>query len=377
MTTNAWLRRSLLFAVSCALLAAAPPARAADAPPAPRAVKLNGYFSASYNVNDNRPVGDASQLRVFDTITNRPIVDIAELVVHYDAANPGEFGFRIDAGVGSGIPPVTAATGMFRDEDTGHAHNYDVQQAFLGYIVPVGTGLKLEAGKFITHVGYEAVDRWDGTNANATRSFLFGYSAPFTNLGLRAAYTFSPKLAGAFYVLNGWDTAKTKHGFRTFGAQGTWTYGENGSAILNLISGPEQPDNDSDRRSVADLCVTGKFSPLLSWGVNADYGRETGLLEGGGTATWRGAAVYLTAQIHGPWSLSFRGEVFDDVDGVRTGTAQKLAGITLTPAVKLPHNLVARADLRVDRSDEAVFLEKDGSTKKTQPTLTLNLNWTY
>lgn len=376
--TTSWLGKPLSYMTAGALLATAlSAAHAADAPPAPRQVKLNGYVSVSYNVNDNRPPGDSSQLRVFDAITSRPLVDVAELVVHYDAANPGEFGFRLDAAVGSGIPPVTAATGMFRDEDTGHAHNYDIQQAFLGYVVPVGSGLKLEAGKFITHVGYEAVDRWDGTNANATRSFLFGYSAPFTNMGVRAGYTFGPKFAGALYVLNGWDTAKTSHGFRTFGAQGTWTYGENGSLIVNLISGPEQPDNNGDRRNVLDVCLTGKLSPRLAWGFNADVGREAGLLEDGGSATWRGAAVYVTAQVHGPWSVSFRGEVFDDVDGVRTGTPQKLTGITLTPAVKLPYNLVARADLRVDRSDEAVFLDKDGSTKKTQPTLTVNLNWTY
>ncbi len=68
------------------------------------------------------------------------------------------------------------------------------------------------------------------------------------------------------------------------------------------------------------------------------------------------------------YSLALRGEYFDDKDGVRTLTAQKLTEVTVTPTIKLAGGLVLMPEYRHDTSDKQSF---DNKTKKSQDTLAL------
>jgi hypothetical protein len=67
-----------------------------------------------------------------------------------------------------------------------------------------------------------------------------------------------------------------------------------------------------------------------------------------------------------------RAETFDDRDGVRTGQAQTLSEITLTPELRLTPRFVLRADLRRDLSNHAVF-ESDSGARDTQTTILVNV----
>jgi len=51
---------------------------------------------------------------------------------------------------------------------------------------PVGRGLRFDFGEHVTHMGYEVTEGYDGWNDNYSRSFLFGYTIPFTHTGLKA-----------------------------------------------------------------------------------------------------------------------------------------------------------------------------------------------
>ncbi len=364
-------RTYALLALAAALSATHANAQSAEqAPPGPPPVLVNGYASTSYGYNLNHPGSDANQFHVFDSRLDQATLDVLAFSVHRDAAQAGQFEFRLDAAAGSGIPPVTAATGLFRDPVTGHARDFDVQQVYAGIIVPLGSGLRVDAGKFITHMGYESIDRWDGINDNASRSFLFGYAVPFTDTGLRAGYTFSPHFAGTVFLLNGWDTVRGDRLLKTIGAQAAVTVRDGFSIMLNYIDGPEQPGHLANRRNVFDLCVTTKMSARLSLGFNADYGREPAIGMGGTTARWSGVAGYANVALGGPWSVAARAEVFDDPDGVRTGFAQRLSEFTLTPAYRPSSHVILRMDLRLDRSDQAVFTSR--VMKDTQPVVLLN-----
>ncbi len=61
------------------------------------------------------------------------------------------------------------------------------------------------------------------------------------------------------------------------------------------------------------------------------------------------------------FSASARAEYFNDKDGVRTGTAQKLKEITLTPEFRVAKNLIIRPEYRHDWSDKESF---DSGNKK-------------
>ena len=182
-----------------------PAARPTDAKLWWRGITTDGYLSFSYTKNTTDPSPHINQFRVFDFNDDDPQLDVAQLVIQRAISEPKEFGFRFDLIAGSGVPEVTAAYGLFRDMHTGIAHHVDIPQLFVSYIVPVGKGLRLDAGKFATHMGYEVIGGYDGYNDNFSRSFMFGYGIPFTHTGVRATYPFSPRITGMFSVTNGWD----------------------------------------------------------------------------------------------------------------------------------------------------------------------------
>jgi hypothetical protein len=356
------------------LVAAAAAAVAADEAPPPPRPDLHGMLSITYGRNLDDPPGGANLYRVFDT-DDRTFGADAEIVLAHAPAGPGKAGFRIDAVLGSTIPRVSAATGLFRDED-GTAEDVDLQQAFVSYLAPLGRGLKIDAGKFVSHMGYESITGYDSPNDQVTRSFLFGWAVPFTQTGLRASYPLGERSSVTGFVLGGWDVVNDNNRGTTFGAQAVIAPSERFAVTLNAIAGPEQADNTTDDRRVLDLIVSFRPAASFSLGLNADYGREEGLGPDGDDARWDGAALYARYDFGPRFSLAARAEVFRDRDGTRTGTAQELKEFTLTPIVRLGDGLLVRLDARLDRSDEPVFDAEDGPSKD-QTTLTAEVLYTF
>jgi hypothetical protein len=385
--TPRWFR--VAVAVLAALLSAASaaeqvpggPVALPAAGPAPRwfeAIDVNGFVSASWGRNLNDPASGANELRTFDAENGSITLDVASLVVRKEAGDAGETGFRLDLLAGSSFPGVTAADGLFRDPETGEAGDFDLLQAFVTWVAPVGSGLRLDVGKFLTPAGFEAVDGFEEWNAHATRSFQFTLSEPTTHTGLRAGYAFSDALSAELLVVNGWDDARDRNGRKTFGASIAFAPGAGWSLSTTLLHGPEQEGNDRDDRSL--LVASGAWEPPGRFGAAAclELGQEQGFGEGGESARWWSLAGYVTWDATPAFSLALRVEHFDDLDGARSGTAQKLLGLTLTPAVALGGGFVVRADLRVDFSDREVFEDEEGLfTRKGQPTILLNALYAF
>ncbi|MCC6133686.1 MAG: porin [Acidobacteria bacterium] len=336
-------------------------------------ITVNGFVSASYSYNFNKPASGLNTFRVFDFDDNTIKLDVAELVIQKAVSKPGEAGFRVDATAGGSLPRMTAASGLFRDPATGKAEDFDLQQAFVSWIAPVGSGLRLDAGKFVTPAGYELIDGYDGFNDNATRGFLFGYALPFTHTGLKATYAFSDQVSGSFMIVNGWDNAKDNNSSKTIGLSLGLTPTPKFSLAANFLTGPERTDVNSDPRSLFDLVAIFKPSGTATIALEFDYGSEKGAVVPGETASYWGLAGFLKVGLTSSFALGFRGEYFDDQDGARTGVSQALKSLTLTPEFKLTPNLVFRSDLRVDFSDANVFEAKAGEApKKEQATILLN-----
>src|SRR5215831_12092066 len=339
--------RAALLALAAAAACAATRTRAADAlavadsagaaPALPAwlgEVALNGFLASSYSYNFNRPASGTNQLRVFDFDDNTFKLDVFELVAQKPAARPRDAGFRVDLTLGSSIPRVTAASGLFRDE-TGKAEDVDVHQAFASWIAPVGSGLRLDFGKFITHHGYEVIEGYDGWNDDATRSFLFGYAIPFTHLGARAAYTASSRATFMAMVVNGWDVARDNNRSKSLGGQIALTPNPALTVNLSGMWGPERSGNDGDPRTLLDGVAILKVGSRFTLGANADWGTDQNAVAPGKDALWSGAAGYLRFTATPTLAFVVRGEYFDDRDGARTGTAQSLSELTLTPEVRL------------------------------------------
>jgi hypothetical protein len=310
-------------------------------------------MSTSYVANFNAPASRTNQFRVFDVDEGTAELDVAELVVQRAVSKPGDAGFRADLTFGTLEPHVTAALGLFRDA-SGHAGDFDLRQVFVSYVVPAGRGIRIDAGKFVTHVGYEVSDGYDGFNDNHSRGLLFGYAEPLTHTGLRVSYPFSDRISAQVLLVNGWDVALDNNSGKSVGGQVAVTPSSRVSITANYIGGPEQADNNSNLRHLLDLIATVKATPALALTANYDYGREAAVTllptaDGGvRDSTWQGLAGYARYALSGRAAVTLRGEWFDDSQGARTGYVQTLKEITVTPEFRPRPSLILRGDLRRD-----------------------------
>ena len=348
---------------------------AAGAPDWLHELTLNGFLATSYSHGANHSASGTNQFRVFDFDDAMFKLDVFELVLQKPVVNPRASGFRVDLASGSSIPRVSAAAGLFRDA-SGTAGDLDLQQAFASYVAPLGSGLRLDLGKFVTHHGYEVIPGCDGWNDNASRSFLFGYAIPFTHTGARASYTFSPRAVGVFMLVNGWDVARDNNRAKSVGGQLTLTPNAALTLIVNGMVGPERPGNDHASRRLLDLIAAWKAGPRLTLGGNADWGGEDDAVALGQDGSWRGFAGYARFVACRQFTVSVRAEAFEDTDGLRTGVAQRLTGLTVTPETRLTPHLLLRGDLRVDRSDHDVFEKRLGLTD-SQPTVLVEALYSF
>ena len=137
------------------------------------------------------------------------------------------------------------------------------------------------------------------------------------------------------------------------------------SLILNVMTGPEQPENSRDFRTLVDLTGVYRWNETVTQAVNFDYATEQ---HGAGLAAahWSGVAHYLqyafTDNLLGTW----RAEWFQDTDGTRTGVQGNLYemtwGVAITPLPKHPifKNLIVRPEIRWDWTDsKGVFAGRD------------------
>jgi len=345
-------------------------------------ITINGFASASYSWNFNQPPDNKILYRAFDVDHNSFRLDGVQLLVQKAAANRGEIGFKVDLTAGP-IARVSAARGLFRDVDTAKPIDFDVKQAYVSWIMPLGRGLRLDVGKFVTLVGYELIDGYEGINDTFSRSWLFTYG-PYTHTGLKLSYAFTDTFSATVMLVNGWDNVVDNNKAKSFGVSFAYTPIPMLSIAATYVGGPERDGQDSDFRHLADLVVQVRPNWRIAVIANVDFGYEHNgvvvsqpMIPGDAPvvradAKWLMAALYARVGIHKRFYLNLRGELFYDFDGNRTGTAQRLLSVTVTPEFRATDSLIIRAEARYDQSDQYVFPIADDVKRKYQPTVGAN-----
>ncbi|MFI5250846.1 MAG: porin [Bacteroidota bacterium] len=330
---------------------------------------INGFLSSAYVYNFNNPDMMKNQYRVFDFDDNSMKIDVLELSLERKVVKIGETGFRFDMTAGSSVPRISRSSGL----DIG---DLDFHQMYMSYIAPVGNGLKLDLGKFITSMGYEVIEGYDGYNDNYSRSFLFGYAIPFTHTGIKGSYAFSQNLSATLMVVNGWDNVVDSNKSKSVGGQLGVVPVNGMNLYFNYMIGPEKTNNNSDNRNLLDVVGMYVINEKFTLGGNGDYGTEQHSGINGGTAVWDGIAGYMRLNLLSEFSLVLRGEQFEDRDGIRTGRVQKLRELTLTPEYRVTGDFIVRADFRYDKSDQVVF-QKNNDWIDNQSTVGINFIYKF
>lgn len=377
------------LAQSTAVMADAPPPEAAGAGKADpevinffKDIEVHGFVSSSYMNHLNADPSDTTtrrtNFRAFDFSHNSFKFDLGVLTLKKDAAKPGDIGFRTDIAYGFSVPQISkSAPGLVTS--TGAAvttDNFDVIQGFVSYNTPIGNGLRLDLGKFVTNIGVEVIPGPDGWNNHFSNSWLFTYG-PYTHSGLRAVYTFNEKFSVLGMVANGWDNTVDTNNGKTWSAGATYTPLSNVALTFNWMGGPEaqpnNPSNDQNWRHLFDFVGTIGLTDKLRLTINADSGHDenNSLITPGKDANWWMFVGYLRYDYNKWFSMNFRGESFDDEDGYRTGIRQHLWEVTITPEFRLNRHLVMRPEFRHDKSNVMSF-GGPANMKDTQDTFAVN-----
>ena len=334
-----------------------------------REVEVSGFIDGYYSYNFNKPAGRVNVLRNFDTRSNQFALNLAEIVIEKkpDPSN-SRVGFRLDLDYGPATDLVHAA-------EPGGTETYKVvQQAYGSYLAPVGSGLQIDFGKFVTVHGAEVIETKD--NWNYSRGLLFAWAIPYYHFGVRAKYALNSKVSVTGLVVNGWNNVEENNGGKTFGVTLALTPTPKVSIIQNYMTGPEQPNDDKHYRHLSDTTVTYSFNKQWALMGNYDYGIDT--LTAGGKAHWQGVAGYLRYAPTERLAFTPRYEWFDDRDGFSTGTAQRVKEFTMTGEYKVKPNLIGRLEYRRDWSDQPFFPKSDPSIlAKSQSTVLAGLIWTF
>lgn len=370
------MKKVLGFLFALTLVLGAGVARAEDAggvkvADALKDVKINGFASMGYNYNFNKPDSRAINFRPFNSKDSSFEVEVAQLAFRQDAVEKGSSGFKLDLNFGYTVPQGIHATGY-----TG-ANDFDLKQAYVSYVADVGSGLKLDFGKFITDMGGEVIEGYEDWNYNYSRSLIFYYAIPFTHTGVRGIYAFNDMFSLTGQVVNGWDNVTDNNGKKSICLHAMVMPVKDVAVNILWLGGPEQANNDSNKRNLYEANVTVSAVKDVVLKLDYVYGKEDNVdvpAFGPVSATWSGVAAIARYNVTDKHALNVRVETFKDGKGTRTGTKQNMREITITPEWTLNKNMLVRAEYRYDRSSEKVFDKKDAAaSSRTQNTVGLNV----
>jgi len=283
-------------------------------------------------------------------------------------------------------------------------YQFDPTQFYLDVNVPVGNGLKVRAGKFVTLMGYETID----PRNNPFYSHSYAFSAiPFTHLGVLGFYNFSDQWSVAAGVSRGWDQAFEDNNSCAidFIGQATYKINSQWTALLNWTVGPENDRDTAHYRIALNPIVTWKATEKLSFALEGLY-----VYDGGANAEENGSS-HAYGDV---WSVNLYGSYiindfvtanarlekyhnFSDSFGAfgdssdflhRTGTDTGVPtinvysatlGVTIRPMPKDPigKNLMIRPEARYTYSEDHVFFQGNGHGFKDQLTFGADIVFTF
>jgi len=332
-----------------------------------KSLGLSIYLQGGYNYNFANPDSQANDLRVFDNKANNFTLDLAQIVFTKDAP-VGGVGYKLKLSAGE-TAKLIHASGLGKSDDP-----FDLTEAYINYVAPLGRGLKFQLGKFVTMHGAEVIEAKD--NMNYSRGLLFNFAIPFTHTGLMVAYPFSDKVSANVYVVNGWDNFDDEGSSKTLGLTVNLTPADQFSAAINLMNGREQDlqTNIKSNRFLSDTVITIKPLKNLTFVLNTDYAIQSNSALDGKDAKWYGVAGYAKYDFSDLFSTTVRAEYFKDPQGARTLTPQTAKEVTLTPEFRVAKDLIVRPEYRHDWSTEKVF---DLNSKKHQDTIALAMMYTW
>lgn len=344
-----------------------------------RQLTISSGLSTAFQWDFNEPSNFKVPYR-FNTTHSRYFVDLFQLSLAYNNdPEPGAFGAAIvfDAGRlarrmkadwnGSGVVPDT----WWENKSA------ELQEAYGVWNVPIGNGLLLKGGKFVTLVGNEVIEPWN--NPTFSRSYLFTWGGPYTHTGGYATYDVTKMISLTAGGVIGWDNVFDNNSTPTFIGQIALNPSQYANLRVGGLYGPEQTCQpnpgvlptlqgqgcNSNARGLLDVVLDVDPMEDVGISINFAWASESGasLVNPGRHAQWIGATGTVWYDFLDCFQVATRGEWFQDQQGVRLGTTNAQGqpigatvwAVTADAKAMLSEHIYIRTEYRYDGSPQQIF----------------------
>lgn len=410
-------------------------------------LELGGWLAGSYFYNFEDPngenLGGANQgvsgfAYPFHPDSNGFQVDQLWFEMERPVTESQRAGFRADLCYGKTCDILS--NGGSGDGFSGSSDDFNLYQAYIQYLAPIGEGITFKFGKFGTLHGAEVAPTV--YNFNITRGHVYTLLQPITQVGLLAEMEFGGGFHGALGYVNenvtdnDVDLNKNKAVIGRVGWAGetvsvnlNGSYGSTNGQIGTSPSFAANPCNpstqicslESDKDTIASLVITWDPIPDLSMWVDGTW-REVELSQtkntfnasnpllgtypwGSDVSAW-GVAVAGRYALTEKLGIALRGEYVDDSDSFFSGLAfnascvpnasnggtglcalpgrsTELYSATATVDYSLTDQLMVRGEVRYDEadvnrtSDKVFFGDKTGNNQYQNDQVTAGVEVIY
>ena len=205
--------------------------------------------------------------------------------------------------------------------------------ANVSYLAPAGKGLTVQGGIFASLIGYDSLYAKD--NFNYTRPWGADFT-PYLMLGVNAAYPFTDKLTGTFYVVNGYWHLANANSVPSTGVQLAYKATPKVTVKETILWGPHQSNTSLEFwRFLSDTIIERRTDRVVV-ALNSHFATERVDSSGRPRAWWVAAQVPMRWTVRGPWSVAVRPEIAWDSDGRWTLAEQTVKAVTSTVRVPRP-----------------------------------------
>lgn len=339
-------------------------------------LSVTGFVEGGYFLDTNNPNSHLDQPTLIDfpgAYSNHVLLDQVDVTIAkaIDSSKSWDWGFTFENGYGTDDSFIHSV-GMLDNRPPNDPQNqYDIPQANVELLVPLGTGLTIEGGKFLTFLSNEVINPTG--NAFFTHSYNFTFGVPLTNTGITGSYTFPKLLSGNDLTITagateGWNQSlRDNNGSIDFAGQAKSAFTSALSWVFNIEIGPQalpvprgSAQNHENYETDLEYILTDQFSQELKFTgdfLYADFPNE-GIA---GSAQWYGVCGYAGYTLDPYLTFNLRAEWYRDQGGYTTGTQANYyeftGGVQIHP---LPNDnifqfLQIRPEIREDLSDRRVY----------------------
>lgn len=345
-------------------------------------ISISGFLDTSYTWSSNHPRSpSAISGRYFDKDHNKIVFNDFNITLEKPEKDWG-VGFKIVGDFGRTAELLREAT--LWNKKFQKQPSAELREAFLTTTIPIGEGLQIKGGKFVTLMGTEVIPAPSSYNPNISRSFLFNFAIPFTHLGVVFSYPVLKTLTIMGGPVTGWDNPHDNNSSPSFHGGFTFTPGEVFSLTTSVMAGPEQRHNTNRNRFTLSNVATIKPISDLTLFLEYTYGHEEKVTASLRDGTWQGVAAIASYDWTERFNTALRAEWFNDRDGARlggdfAGTHANVAvgEMTLTGAYKFTKMFLGRAEFRQDLANRAVFKKGSSGADSNQTTMAVQLIYQY